>query len=143
MQKPKPYLLNITLYSLLVVFLIMLVVNTYFISNKSEMDSLYSFFYFDNYKIFAKGAIYISFFLLLLSIYSIIQMHRRKIHGVYIFFLSSLIVIIYLIFSEPIEFVNIFMLITINYILFMHRSWFKSIDIHLADNLSDTVDKAD
>ncbi len=127
MSEQKPYLLNITLYSLLVVLSLLLIANSYLVYNIDKIETLYAFFHIDSYQIRSTGAVYISLSLILIAIYSVIQMLRRKIHGIYLFFFISLIVTVYLIQNEPFELVNIFILIIINYVLFMYRSWFKYI----------------
>jgi len=129
-----PFLLNITLYSLLVFLTILFTANIFFISDFIELDTLYAFFYHDLAQFPFKSLVYFSLLTIIIAIYSVIQILRKKKHGLYLFYFASIIVLLYLLLSKPIDKLNIFIIIALDYILFMFRSWFhvtntQSVDI--------------
>lgn len=124
-SKPKPLLLSISLYSMLVVQMILLSGLIYALLNFQHLDNLYSIYHIDSQKLPLAWQLYLPLLMLITFIYAVIQMLRRKKHAVFIFYILSGILFLLLIISQPIEWINIFILIFMNYMIFMNYSWFK------------------
>ena len=141
MNNTKPFLLGITLYSVLILQMVLLSAITVLVFLKSEMEELQSFIHTDISNMQSHSFLYFITFLLIVSIYSVIQMLRRKKHGIYVFSIFSVIISIIILLGKPIEFLNIFMLGIMNYIFYMYHSWFnkntETIDIE-KDHTSET-----
>jgi len=125
MNKARPFLLSITLYSVLVLQFVLFVATTALVLFKSEMEELQLFVYSDISQMQSHWVIYFALILILFSIFSIIQMLRQKKYGVYLFSIFSIIIIVIILMGRPIEFLNIFMLLMVNYVFYMYHSWFS------------------
>lgn len=134
-RKPKPLLLNISLYSLLVLHIVLLLALVLVMFKFNELDELYSFFHMNAQQIPISWFIYFPLLLITATLYSIIQMLRRKLHAVYLFYILSFIVFVLLIISSPTEWVNILMLVIVNYVISMYYSWFKKSNDIILENL--------
>jgi len=138
MKKPRPFLLSILLYSLLTVLLIILVVNLFFVFNMGAMDDLYTFFYTSSYGLPIKNRVFASSLIIILAIFSVVFMLKRKLYGLYIFAIVSVLVIVYLLLIDPIDQLNITVLIALNTFLFLFKSSIKLNVFETAEEQNDT-----
>ena len=138
MKKPRPFLLSILLYSLLTVLLIILAVNLFFMFNLGEMDDLYTFFYTSSYGLPMKNRVFASSFIIILAIFSVVFMLKRKLYGLYVFAIISVLVIVYLLLNDPVDLLNIMVLIMMNLFLFILKSSFRPYIVESTEEQSDT-----
>lgn len=127
MEKTRriPFLLGVTLYGLLILLLIMISGLILVLINVNHFNFLN-----ENYSIQSSiygslTLVYLPFLFILLSIYSVIQMIRRKRHARYLFIFLSMLLMAFLLWQDPTDGLNILFIILSNIILLLHPSWFK------------------
>jgi len=128
--KRIPYLLSICIWGVFIIQLIIIAGAFLLMFNLSSFNELQSFFATDDSFIVTNGFLNLVIIFFLIFIYSSIQILRRKIHAVYIFHLLSFFLIAFLIYNSPTEWVNVLMIILVNYFIFINLSWFKEQDNH-------------
>lgn len=136
MQEKRPYLLGITIYSVLVLQFILLMATVLIFLWEKNMESVQAFIYSSEIIGGVKWHLIFGLFFNIIFIYSNIQMLRRKVHGMYLAFSFSLLLILFLLLSNPIDFFNIFIILLINYIYYMYRSWFQGSKAEDTENVS-------
>ena len=140
MKKSRPFFLSILLYSLLIVLLFILAANIFFSFSLGEMDDLYAFFHTSSSEIPIKNSVYASHLFIIVAIFSVVQMLRNKIYGLYVFSLVSILIIAFLLMNEPLDLVNILVLIIINIFLFAYKTSLKPTLSEDAIEQDDTTD---
>lgn len=136
MQEKRPYLLSITIYSVLVLQFILLIATVLIFLWEKNMESVQAFIYSKEIIGGLKWGLVFGLCFSVIFIYSNIQMLRRKVHGMYLAFSFSLLLVLFLLFSNPIDFFNIFIILLINYIYYMYRSWFRVLNAEDSENVS-------
>jgi len=126
--KRKSILFTTVIYSVLAVLLILLTVVVFVLSSLGTMTDLHNFFLGSIKDVYSETTLYFIIGMLIVAIYAIVQMLRRKIHGMYLFFFLSAIVIIFILQFQSIDLVNVINVLVINYIFFINRKWFILID---------------
>jgi len=99
------------------------------------MTELHAFFFGTSIEALGKTGLFLSLALILTAIYALIQMLRRKIHALYLFFALSVIIIIFILQSHPLDLISIFIISVVNFVFYINRGWFKEfvIDTHQED----------
>lgn len=133
-KKPKPFLLSVCLYSLLVIQLLLFVFLFLVIFKFDQLAQLRDAFGSKTNIIPITWWVYIPVSISLLNGYSVIQMLRQKIHAVLIFHTLSVLLILYLVLNPPYEWANIIFVVFINYLIGMHYSWFKKETLPLEES---------
>jgi uncharacterized membrane protein YhaH (DUF805 family) len=139
-RKQKPYLLNISIWGTLIIQFLMIIAILLLLFNLGSYNELQSFFVTDHSFVSSNNFLHLSIVFLLIYAYSSIQILRRKIHGAYLFFVLSLIFILLLLYNSPIEWVNILMLMLINYIVLINKSWLKASKVDTDTDSDDNID---
>lgn len=127
MEKTKriPFLLGVTLYGLLILLLIMISGLILVLINVNQFNFLNENYSLQSSVYGSLTLVYLPFLFILLSIYSVIQMIRRKTHARYLFIFLSLLLMAFLLWQNPMDGLNILFIILSNIILLLHPSWFK------------------
>jgi len=139
-RKQKPYLLNISIWGTLIIQFLMIIAILLLLFNLGSYNELQSFFGTDHSFVLSNNFLHLSIVFLLIYAYSSIQILRRKIHGAYLFLVLSLIFILLLLYNSPIEWVNILMLMLINYIVLINKSWLKASKVDTDTDSDDNID---
>lgn len=133
----KPLLLSVVLYSLLVLQVILFLGIVILFFSLDNLDDIYSSFHlgerFNPYGSF----LYLLVFIILIILFSIIQMLRQKIYAVHLFQFLSVILLVSLLFTQPIEWLNILLIVFVNIVIVINYSWFKdkrSTNIDIEEN---------
>lgn len=133
----KPLLLSVVLYSLLVLQVILFLGIVILFFSLDNLDDIYSSFHlgerFNPYGSF----LYLLVFIILIILFSIIQMLRQKVYAVHLFQFLSVILLVSLLFTQPIEWLNILLIVFVNIVIVINYSWFKdkrSTDIDIEEN---------
>ncbi|MCK5774779.1 MAG: hypothetical protein KAH25_01310 [Bacteroidales bacterium] len=132
--KRKSVLFSTVIYSVLLVVVMLLAVVIFVISSLNIMTDLHNFFFGNIIDAYTESALYFIMLILLMTIYAIVQIIRHKIHGLYLFFFLSAMVVIFIIQFQPIDLVNIFIVFVVNYVFFINRKWFKAIEASQDDD---------
>lgn len=127
MEKTRriPFLLGVTLYGLLILLLIMISGLILVLINVNQFNFLNENYSLQNSEYGSLTLVYLPFLFILLSIYSVIQMIRRKRHARYLFIFLSMLLLVFLLWQNPMDGLNILFIILSNIILLLHPSWFK------------------
>ena len=72
-----------------------------------------------------KNRVFASSLIIIIAIFSVVFMLKRKLYGLYIFAITSVSVIVYLLLNDPVDFLNIIVLIIMNVFIFLFRSSFR------------------
>ena len=133
----KPLLLSVVLYSLLVLQVILFLGIVILFFSLDNLDDIYSSFHlgerFNPYGSF----LYLLVFIILIILFSIIQMLRQKVYAVHLFQFLSVILLVSLLFTQPIEWLNILLIVFVNIVIVINYSWFKdkrSTNIDIEEN---------
>jgi len=124
-KPPKPFLLSLTLYSLLVLQVVFLLGLVVLLFKYQQLDDLYHSYHTNDLVNPFGWFLYVIIFILLAKLYAIVQMLRQKICGAYIFHFFSLILLVYLFIASPIEWVNVVLVVLLNVIMIIYYPWFK------------------
>lgn len=127
MEKTRriPFLLGVTLYGLLILLLIMISGLILVLINVNQFNFLNENYSLQNSEYGSLTLVYLPFLFILLSIYSVIQMIRRKRHARFLFIFLSMLLLLFLLWQTPMDGLNILFIILSNIILLLHPSWFK------------------
>jgi hypothetical protein len=106
--------------------------------NIGAIDDLYTFFYINSYGLPMKNRVFASSLIIILAIFSVLFMLKRKLYGLYIFAIISVLLIVYLLISDPIDLFNIIVLIILNISLFLYKSSIKLNKFETAEEQNDT-----
>jgi hypothetical protein len=123
-RKAKPFLLSITLYSLMVAQVFALVGWFGVALRMTDFKQLYLNFSLDPSTGDLFSTLYYPVIFILFLSYSTIQMLRRKTHAFYMFLVLSLILVIALASQSPPDITNIFLTAVVNAVLALHLNWF-------------------
>lgn len=127
MEKTKriPFLLGVTLYGLLILLIIMLFGLILVLVNLSQFNFLHENYSLQSSEYASLTLVYLPLLFILLSIYSVIQMIRRKWHARYLFIFLSILLMAFLLWQNSLDGLNLLFVILINIILIIHPSWFR------------------
>jgi len=129
-QKKKiPFLLGVTLYGLLVLLVVLLLGIIMVLLNVQQFNFLNESYSLQSSEYGSITLVYLPLLFILLSIYSVIQILRRKHHALYIFMVLSILLLVLLLFQNPIDGLNIIFILLVNFILLLYGSWFKQKDL--------------
>jgi len=126
-KKKIPFLLGVNLYGLLVLLVLMIIGLILVLLNVNQFTFLNENFSLQSSEYGSLTLVYLPFLFILFSIYSVIQMIRKKRHAHYLFIFLSAILLAFLIWQEPIDALNILFIFLINIIILIHPSWFKNL----------------
>ena len=87
-----------------------------------------------------KNRVFASSLIIILAIFSVVFMLKRKLYGLYIFEIISVLVIVYLLLNDPIDLLNIIVLIVMNIFLFTFKFSFKPFVIEPTEEQGDTLE---
>ena len=127
MEKTKriPFLLGVTLYGLLILLIIMLLGLILVLVNLNQFNFLNENYSLQSSEYASLTLVYLPFLFILLSIYSVIQMIRRKWHARYLFIFLSILLMTFLLWQNSLDGLNLLFVLLINIILLIHPSWFR------------------
>lgn len=128
-QKPKSVLFSAVIYSVLVVLILLIVSLGFILFSFDTMTELYTFFFGTSFETFGEIGLSLSLAFLLVAIYAVFQILRKKIHGMYLFFVLSVLLIVFIVQVHPIDLLSIFMVFVVNFVLYINRRWFHEIEI--------------
>lgn len=140
-KKRIPFLLGVSLYGLLVLLILMIIGLILVLVNVNQFTFLNENFSVQNSEYGSLTLIYLPFLFILCSIYSVLQMIRRKRHAHYLFILLSVILIGVLFWQKPIDILNILFVFLINVIVFIHPSWFQQSTLETNSKVSPEIAK--
>ncbi len=123
-KTPKPFLLSITLYSLLVAQIFALAGWFGVALRMNDFKQLYLNFSLDPSTGDLVSTLYYPVIFIIFLSYATIQMLRRKTHAFFLFLGLSALLIGALAFQSPPDMVNIFLTVGVNVILALHYTWF-------------------
>ena len=129
-QKTKtPFLLGVTLYGLLILLVVLLLGIIMVLLNVQQFNFLNENYSLHSSEYGSITLVYLPLLFILLSIYSVIQILRRKHHALYVFMVLSILLLVLLLFQNPIDGLNIIFILLVNFILLLYGSWFKQKDL--------------
>jgi len=131
----RSILFSSIIYSVLLVLILFLFAVIFIFLSLDSMTELHAFFFGTSIEALGKTGLFLSLALILTAIYALIQMLRRKIHALYLFFALSVIIIIFILQSHPLDLISIFIISVVNFVFYINRGWFKEfvIDTHQED----------
>lgn len=135
--KKTPFLLGVTLYGLMVLLVLMLLGLVLVLINVNQFSFLHENYSLQSSNYGSITLVYLPLLFIVISIYTVIQLLRKRNHARYIFIFLSAILIGFLIWQKPIDTLNILFIILINVIILMHPSWFKIKPSELDENRSE------
>ena len=135
MKYSRSILFSSIIYSVLLVLILFLFAVIFIFLSLDSMTELHAFFFGTSIEALGKTGLFLSLALILTAIYALIQMLRRKIHALYLFFALSVIIIIFILQSHPLDLISIFIISVVNFVFYINRGWFKEfvIDTHQED----------
>ena len=135
MKYSRSILFSSIIYSVLLVLILLLFALVFLFFSLDSMIELHTFFFGTSIEALGETGLLLSLSLILTAIYALIQILRRKIHGLYLFFALSVIIIIFILQSLPLDLISIFMISVVNFVFYINRGWFKELidDTHQED----------
>jgi len=124
----RSVLFSSVIYSVLVVLILLLFALGFIFFSIDAMKELHAFFFGVSAKAFEGTALYLALALILIAIYALIQMLRRKRHGLYLFFVLSVLVVFFILQTQPVDLINIIMISVVNFVFYINRGWFKELE---------------
>lgn len=132
--KKTPFLLGVTLYGLLLLLVLMFLGIILVLMNVNQFSFLHENYSQQSAVYGSFTLVYLPFLFIIISIYTVLQLLRRKKHARVLFILLSLFLLAFLLWQNPIDGLNILFLILINIIILIHPSWFKKSGTDLVEN---------
>jgi hypothetical protein len=118
-------LFSSVIYSVLAVLILLLFALGFIFFSIDAMKELYAFFFGKSAEAFDGTTLSLALVLILMAIYALIQMLRRKRHGMYLFFALSVLVVFFIFQTSPLDLINMIMIFVVNFVFYINRGWFK------------------
>ncbi len=120
-----PFLLSIVLYSVAIVCVLCILILTVIVaSHLTQFKALSSFFQSNIFASEIDWYVYISLTFFSLSLFSIIQMIRKKRYGFILFLILGISLIVFILFQQPIDKANLILGGSIVLMVLLHSKWF-------------------